>query len=160
MARTKTKVGSLTVDQAEAIARRACRTVRSFDYADMVQECLLELLRHTDKITGKAKAYGYCRMRVRQYWDSINRQISDRGVTWRELNTESLNVVVEDGEGGTTELVNLIADSYNLQRHVELRTCIKGLPARIKRIAQRKLDGVRLTVGEKGILAEYAKQIY
>jgi len=148
------------VDQATAIAKRACRVVRSFDYEDMVQECLLELLRHRDKVTGKAKAYGYCKMRVRQYWDSINRQIHDRGVTWRELQIESLNTEVEDHDGNTTELANLIADSYSLQRQVEIVTFIKGLPPRVKRIAQRKLDGIRLTNAEKATLAEYAKEIY
>lgn len=160
MARVKTRIGALAPGDAYKIARRACRTVRGFDYDDMVQECILELCKHTDKITGKAKAYGYCRMRVRQYWDSINRAISDRGVTWRELNTSSLNVEVEDGDGDTTELVNLLADSYSLQRHVEVVTFLKGLPTKVKRIAQRKLDGIRLTNYEKGILADYAKQIY
>lgn len=160
MARQKIKVGCLTVKEAEAIAKRACKTVRDFDFDDMVQECLLELLRHRDRVTGKAKAYGYCRMRVRQYWDAINRQIEDRGVTWRELEILSLNIEVEDGEGGITELVNLIPDSYELQKQVEIVTFLKGLPPRIKRIAQRKLDRVRLTDGEKELLAEYASLIF
>ena len=158
--KAKRKVGGLTIEAAYAIAKRACRTTRDFDYDDMVQECVLEMLKHRSKITGKAKAYGYCKMRVRQYWDSINRGIKDRGVTWRELGIQSLNVEVQDGEGNTTELANLIADSYELQRSVEIVTFLKGLPGKVKRIAQRKLDGVRLTNIEKSMLAEYAKQIY
>jgi DNA-directed RNA polymerase specialized sigma24 family protein len=160
MARQKVKVGCLTVEQATAIAKRACRTVRDFDFDDMVQECLLELIRHRGKVTGKAKAYGYCRMRVRQYWDSINRQIEDRGVTWRELEIISLNTPVEDGEGNTTELANLIPDSYELQKQVEIITFLKGLPPRIKRLAQHKLNGERLGIHAKQELAEYAKQIF
>jgi DNA-directed RNA polymerase specialized sigma24 family protein len=170
MAKQKTKVGCLTVEQATAIAKRACKTVRDFDYEDMVQECLLELLRHRDKVTGKAKAYGYCRMRVRQYWDSINRQIKDRGVTWRELeatdydgeegNLISLNTLAPDEEGNLTELANLIPDSYELQRQVEIITFLKGLPPRIKRLAQHKLNGERLGMHAKQELAEYAKEIF
>lgn len=195
-------VGRLSVSQAYTIAKHACHRIPYIDRSDMVQECMIELVIHHAKITTKARAYAYCNIRVKRYWQHAYSQSHEvayaharrdllsslptdtallakrrlrgktldqvdqaklskyrRVVSWLFPPLVSLNSQVEDIDGNSTELGNTIADTLRFEHEIEFKSFL-AMPRQVKRAAQDKLDGLRLTNHQKQLLSTYAKKIF
>jgi len=87
---------------------------------------------------------------ILQYWDSLK----------RVMTTTSLNEEIEDGEGGTVELYQTLADdkAIDLEAWVDYRTWLKGCPRRLVQIADKMDKDIRLSHKEVVYLGRYRKK--
>ena len=72
----------------------------------------------------------------------------------RAIQLESINQPVIDSEGNMTELAELIADdkALDLPEWIDARTFLIGAPIRLKAIAQKRVNGEKLTQPEHNYL--------
>ena len=196
-------VGRLSVTTAYQVVKRACYHIPQIDREDMVQECMLELVQHHTKITTQARAYAYCSIKIRRYWQHIHEQSHDvayaharhdllaslpleqaqlakrrlRGKTLDQVDQAKLNkyrrivswllnpkvtslsTQLDDGDGNTIELGDTIPDTLRFEHQIEFKSFLR-MPRQVKRAAQNKLNGVRLTNKEKQVLSAYAHKIF
>jgi len=87
---------------------------------------------------------------ILQYWDSLKRLFT----------TTSLNEEIEDGEGGTVELYQTLADdkAIDLEAWVDYRTWQKGCPRRLVQIADKMEKDIPLSHKEVVYLGRYRKK--
>ena len=85
-----------------------------------------------------------------RYWRAIKRQ----------LTILSLNTVIDDGDGNTTELIDTIADdkAIDLDAWLDDRTFLLGCPMRLIVIAGKRLKGIPLDWKEWGYLQRFRKR--
>jgi len=78
----------------------------------------------------------------------------------RLLTTTSLNEEIEDGEGGTVELYQTLADdkAIDLEAWVDYRTWQKGCPRRLVQIADKMEKDIPLSHKEVVYLGRYRKK--
>ena len=74
---------------------------------------------------------------------------------WRQqkrlLTILSLNTVIDDGDGNTTELLDTLADdkAIDLDQWLDAKTFKLGCPMRLILIARKRRDGIALTETER-----------
>ena len=78
----------------------------------------------------------------------------------RAIQLESINQPVIDSEGNMTELAELIADdkALDLPEWTDARTFLIGAPIRLKAIAQKRVNGDKLTGAEQEYLRRLRKK--
>jgi len=88
--------------------------------------------------------------RVADYWRS----------EYRNGRVISLNTVIEDGDGNTTELIDTIADdkAIDLADWLDARTWLLGCPKRLVVIAGKRHNGIPLTKYEQLYLCRFWKR--
>jgi len=83
---------------------------------------------------------------------------------WRDLmrqpNITSLNDEIDDGDGNTIELWETLADdkAIDLDCWIDANTWLLGCPARLVRIADKKVNGKPLTKTEYSYLERYRQK--
>ncbi len=83
---------------------------------------------------------------------------------WRQqkrlLTILSLNTVIDDGDGNTTELINTLADdkAIDLDAWLDDRTFLLGCPMRLIVIAGKRLKGIPLNNADKLYLGKWRKR--
>ena len=88
--------------------------------------------------------------RVADYW----RQ------EYRHNRITSLNTVIDDGDGNTTELIDTIADdkAIDLADWLDARTWLLGCPKRLVVIAGKRHNGIPLTNADMIYLCRYRQK--
>jgi hypothetical protein len=78
----------------------------------------------------------------------------------RGIQLESINQPITDSEGNITELAGLIADdkALDLNEWLEARIFLIGAPIRLKAIAIKRRDGIKLTGAEHKYLSKLRKR--
>ena len=73
----------------------------------------------------------------------------------------SLNSVIDDGEGDTTELIDTLADdsAINLEAWLDARVWLMGCPKRLLEIAHKKVSGFALDGNDQRYLNRHQKQL-
>ena len=87
---------------------------------------------------------------VMEYWHNLMRQ----------PNITSLNDEIDDGDGNTIELWETLADdkAIDLDCWIDANTWLLGCPARLVRIADKKVNGKPLTKTEYSYLERYRQK--
>ena len=97
------------------------------------------------------------RAKCRYNWEHSDWAYAD---CHRAIQLESINRSITDSEGNITELGDLIADdkALDLNEWIDARTFLIGAPIRLKAIAIKRRDGVKLTGGEHKYLSKLRKR--
>ena len=79
---------------------------------------------------------------------------------YRHNRIASLNTVIDDGDGNTTELIDTIADdkAIDLADWLDARTWLLGCPKRLVVIAGKRHNGIPLTKYEQLYLCRFWKR--
>ena len=85
-----------------------------------------------------------------EYWHRLRRQ----------LTMASLNEEIDDGEGNTIEIGETLADdkAIDLDCWIDANTWLLGCPARLVRIADKKVNGKPLNSNEQRYLNRYQQK--
>ena len=88
--------------------------------------------------------------RVADYW---------RG-EYRNARLTSLNTVIDDGDGNTTELIDTLADdkAIDLDQWLDASTFLLGCPMRLVQVARKRLEGMPLNDKDRRYLCDYRKK--
>ena len=122
------------------VAHRFERKVPAQDRGDIRHNIIMELAKARAR-DGKPipilRAYRIASLVVALYWRQETRK-----PTMLSLNTEIAN-----GDGDTTELIETIADdkAIDLSAWLDARTWLLGCPIRLVQIANKRVNGLRLT---------------
>ncbi len=88
--------------------------------------------------------------RVADYWRS----------EYRNGRVVSLNSIIEDGEGNTTELIDTLADdkAIDLADWLDAKTFLLGCPKRLIEVAHKRVEGIPLTNADMIYLCRFRKK--
>ena len=85
-----------------------------------------------------------------KYWRAIKRQ----------LTILSLNTDIYDGDGNSTELIEMVADdkAIDLEAWLDAKTWLLGCPRRLVQIASKRVKGIPLNNADKLYLGKWRKR--
>ena len=136
------------------IAHRFERKVPTQDRGDIRHTIILELAlaraRDGNKPFGEALMCRIASFVVADYWRKAKRKPT----------ILSLDSDIEDGDGGTTELAETIADdaAIDMDAWVDARTFLLGCPRRLVQIAFKRLNRVPLDNADRLYLSKWRKR--
>jgi hypothetical protein len=136
------------------VAHRFERKVPKQDRGDIRHSIILELAlarrRDGNKPFSMALMCRIASFVIADYWRRANRKPT----------ILSLEREVDNGDGDTTELVNIIADdrAIDVSAWIDARTWLLGCPHRLVQIAQKRLGGQTLSNYERLYLYRYRKR--
>ncbi len=135
------------------IATAYAKRVPIEDRQDTLHDIMIEL-DHAERRDGKPlpelRAYRIASLMVALYWRK--RKVPRPTLT--------LETQIDDGEGGLTELKELVADDQpiDLDALLDAKTFLAGCPNRLIAIAQKRLDGISLDNADKLYLGRWRKR--
>ena len=138
----------------EALAKRYSIKALYQDRQDVTHDIVIRLAElATARPDHQLSQASQCRIAsyvILQYWDSLKRLFT----------TTSLNEEIDDGEGGTVELYQIIADdkAIDLEAWVDYRTWLKGCPRRLLQIVNKKRSRKALSKTEQKYLERYRRK--
>jgi len=88
--------------------------------------------------------------RVADYWRS----------EYRNGRVISLNTIIADGEGNTTELIDTLADdkAIDLANWLDTKTFLLGCPKRLIEVAHKRVEGIPLEPRDKMYLQRFRQK--
>ena len=88
--------------------------------------------------------------RVADYWRS----------EYRNGRVISLNTVIDDGEGNTTELIDTLADdkAIDLADWLDAKTFLLGCPKRLIEVAHKRVSGIPLADKDRDYLRRFRQK--
>jgi len=137
----------------QRIASVYAKRVPLEDRQDTLHDIMIEL-DHAERRDGKPlpelRAYRIASLMVALYWRK--RKVPRPTLT--------LETQIDDGEGGLTELKELVADDQpiDLDALLDAKTFLAGCPNRLIAIAQKRLDGISLDNADKLYLGRWRKR--
>ena len=138
----------------EALAKRYSIKALYQDRQDVTHDIVIRLAElATARPDHQLSQASQCRIAsyvILQYWDSLKRLFT----------TTSLNEEIDDGEGGTVELYQTIADdkAIDLEAWIDHRTWLKGCPRRLLQIAFKTDNHIALTAKDRKYLSRYRQK--
>jgi hypothetical protein len=135
------------------VARRFERKVPMMDREDIRHSIILELAlarrRMGDKPFSEALGYRIASYVVADYWRKVSRKPT----------IFSLDYDVDNGDGDTTGLANIVVDdnALDVTAWLDAKTWLLGCPMKLVKIAQKKIDGQSLTNYERLYLYRFRK---
>lgn len=141
------------------IAKMACKRIPVMDREDLVQECVLAIVRAQKRRNGHvspALAMLISKRIVAQYWRRPNRRIEDRSYANILLCVPMSAAYRQTDED---EDIPEIADSFDLEQHGINVDILSMIPASVTRIIAKRMAGIPLTAAERKNLERRRKEL-